>query len=131
LNELNVNYSKQLWQICSQESIPLIYASSAATYGNGDNGFSDDPSQIKQLKPMNPYGESKQFFDLWMMEQAYDIASLRSEMLGFSWHVDHIYPLQGKTVSGLHTPLNLQVIPWSANIRKANRLVERTQPWLT
>jgi hypothetical protein len=68
--------------------------------------------------------------DLWMIEQAYDIASLRSKMLGFSWHVDHIYPLQGKTVSGLHTPLNLQVIPWSANIRKANRLVEGTQPCL-
>ena len=69
LNDLNVNYSKQLWQICSQESIPLIYASSAATYGNGVNGFSDDPANIKQLKPMNPYGESKQLFDLWMMEQ--------------------------------------------------------------
>jgi len=69
LNDLNVNYSKQLWQICSQESIPLIYASSAATYGNGGNGFSDDPANIKQLKPMNPYGESKQLFDLWMMEQ--------------------------------------------------------------
>ena len=64
--------------------------------------------------------------DLWMMEQAYDIAALRSKMLGFSWHVDHIYPLQGKTVSGLHTPINLQVIPWLDNIRKANRLVERT-----
>ena len=47
LNELNVNYSKALWQICSQESIPLIYASSAATYGNGENGFSDEPSKIK------------------------------------------------------------------------------------
>jgi len=69
LNDLNVNYSKQLWQICSQESIPLIYASSAATYGNGENGFSDDPANIKQLNPMNPYGESKQLFDLWMMEQ--------------------------------------------------------------
>ena len=69
LNELNVNYSKALWQICSQESIPLIYASSAATYGNGENGFSDEPSKIKNLKPMNPYGESKQLFDLWMMEQ--------------------------------------------------------------
>ena len=69
LNELNVNYSKQLWQICSDESIPLIYASSAATYGNGENGFSDEPANIKKLKPMNPYGESKQLFDLWMMEQ--------------------------------------------------------------
>jgi len=69
LNELNVNYSKQLWKICSDESIPLIYASSAATYGNGENGFSDEPAKIKLLKPMNQYGESKQLFDLWMMEQ--------------------------------------------------------------
>jgi ADP-L-glycero-D-manno-heptose 6-epimerase len=69
LNKLNVNYSKQLWKICSDESIPLIYASSAATYGNGENGFSDEPAKIKLLKPMNQYGESKQLFDLWMMEQ--------------------------------------------------------------
>ena len=64
--------------------------------------------------------------DMWLIEQAYELASLRSKMLGFSWHVDHIYPLQGKDVSGFHTPSNLQVIPWIDNIRKANRLVERT-----
>lgn len=69
LNELNVNYSKQMWQICCRENIPMIYASSAATYGNGEMGFSDDPKTIDLLKPMNPYGESKQLFDLWMMEQ--------------------------------------------------------------
>jgi len=58
--------------------------------------------------------------DLWVMEQAYALAVLRTNLFGFSWHVDHILPLQGKKVSGLHVPTNLQVIPWVDNIRKAN-----------
>lgn len=62
--------------------------------------------------------------DLWLMEQAYDLANLRTKMFGFAWHVDHIVPLQGKTVSGLHVPINLQVIPGSNNIRKANSFSE-------
>ncbi len=69
LNELNVNYSKFIWNLCVKHSIPLVYASSAATYGNGDQGFSDNPLSLQNLKPMNPYGESKHLFDLWMMEQ--------------------------------------------------------------
>lgn len=59
--------------------------------------------------------------DLWMMSQAYELASIRTEAFGFSWHVDHIIPLQGKSVSGLHVPLNLQVIPWIDNVKKGNR----------
>ena len=59
--------------------------------------------------------------DHWMIRQAYDLAALRTRMFGFAWHVDHVIPLQGKYVSGLHTPLNLQVIPAAANIAKANR----------
>lgn len=69
LNELNIDYSKSVWNLCVKHSIPLVYASSAATYGNGDQGFSDDPSKLMSLKPMNPYGESKQIFDLWMLSQ--------------------------------------------------------------
>ena len=69
LNELNVDYSKSVWNLCVKHSIPLVYASSAATYGNGAQGFSDAPESLKNLKPMNPYGESKHIFDLWMMEQ--------------------------------------------------------------
>lgn len=60
--------------------------------------------------------------DHWMIAQAYEIAALRSKLFGFAWHVDHVLPLQGKIVSGLHTPYNLQVIPWDANVRKGNRI---------
>jgi hypothetical protein len=58
--------------------------------------------------------------DHWMIEQAYELAATRTKLFGFSWHVDHVIPLQGKNVSGLHVPTNLQVIPWVDNARKAN-----------
>lgn len=61
--------------------------------------------------------------DLWLIEQAYEIASIRTKMFGFSWHVDHVIPLTGDTVSGLHVPTNLQVIPWIDNVRKANKFI--------
>lgn len=59
--------------------------------------------------------------ELWLIEQAYDLAALRTKMFGFSWHVDHVLPLQGKFVSGLHVPENLQVIPGVLNVVKANK----------
>jgi len=58
--------------------------------------------------------------DIWMMSQAYELAVLRTKMLGFAWEVDHIIPLQGGKVSGLHAPTNLQVIPRSVNRAKWN-----------
>jgi len=66
---LNFNYSKTLWEFSAQAQIPFVYASSAATYGEGEHGFDDDPTRIHRLKPLNPYGDSKQQFDLWTMEQ--------------------------------------------------------------
>lgn len=68
-DELNVNYSKAIWKICTNYSIPLIYASSAATYGLGEQGYVDDESKITLLKPLNPYGDSKNEFDIWVLQQ--------------------------------------------------------------
>jgi ADP-L-glycero-D-manno-heptose 6-epimerase len=67
--ELNVSYSKQLWEKCYDYQIPLIYASSAATYGLGELGYDDNEALIPQLKPLNPYGESKNEFDKWALVQ--------------------------------------------------------------
>lgn len=58
---------------------------------------------------------------LWMTKEAYALAKIREKIFGFKWHVDHIVPLQGKTVSGLHVPWNLQVIPEKVNYQKGNR----------
>lgn len=69
LEELNLDYSKKLWEICAQHEVPMIYASSAATYGNGDLGYSDDHQSLPSLVPMNPYGQSKQEFDVWALQQ--------------------------------------------------------------
>jgi hypothetical protein len=59
--------------------------------------------------------------DFWMMEQAYELAALRTRIFGFSWHVDHVVPLQGRFVSGFHAPYNLQVIPGVENVSKSNK----------
>ncbi len=66
---LNLNYSKQVWVRCTEHRIPLIYASSAATYGMGEYGYNDDHSIVEKLKPLNPYGESKNDFDKWALKQ--------------------------------------------------------------
>lgn len=68
--ELNVEYSKQIWEYCAVRSIPLIYASSAATYGSGELGYNDDHEVIEKLQPLNPYGISKNEFDKWAVNQA-------------------------------------------------------------
>ena len=68
-NELNINYSKKMWKACCEYQLPLVYASSAATYGLGEFGYNDDESKIDQLKPLNPYGESKNVFDQWALQQ--------------------------------------------------------------
>jgi ADP-L-glycero-D-manno-heptose 6-epimerase len=68
-DDLNLNYSKDMWQRCTKYQIPLVYASSAATYGAGEFGYNDDERIIPQLKPLNPYGISKNEFDKWVLEQ--------------------------------------------------------------
>ncbi|WP_428657867.1 ADP-glyceromanno-heptose 6-epimerase [Runella sp.] len=68
-DELNVRYSQQIWQKCIDYQIPLVYASSAATYGLGELGYDDNELLIPKLKPLNPYGESKNDFDNWALQQ--------------------------------------------------------------
>jgi len=68
-DELNLEYSKALWMLCAGFDIPFLYASSAATYGLGESGYSDDHALIPNLKPLNPYGQSKQDFDVWLLQQ--------------------------------------------------------------
>ena len=72
---LNVEYSKKLWAYCVAKSIGLIYASSAATYGAGEKGYDDRHGLEKELKPLNPYGVSKNEFDKWALAQAAAAAS--------------------------------------------------------
>jgi len=69
LNLLNLEYSKKVWLACCEYQIPLVYASSAATYGSGTLGYEDDESMIPLLRPLNPYGESKNEFDKWALTQ--------------------------------------------------------------
>ena len=70
LEALNVKYSEDIWNICTANKIPLIYASSAATYGMGEYGYEDKHDLVSKLKPLNPYGESKNNFDKWVLNQA-------------------------------------------------------------
>jgi ADP-L-glycero-D-manno-heptose 6-epimerase len=67
---LNVEYSKAIWHYATRKNIPLIYASSAATYGSGEHGYEDNHTILDQLEPLNPYGVSKNEFDKWAIEQA-------------------------------------------------------------
>lgn len=69
LDKLNTSYSKAVWQKCIDYQIPLVYASSAATYGLGELGYDDNHDVISDLKPLNPYGESKNEFDKWVLDQ--------------------------------------------------------------
>lgn len=66
---LNVEYSKKIWNYCVEKNVPLVYASSAATYGAGELGYKDDESIIEKLKPLNPYGISKNEFDKWALKE--------------------------------------------------------------
>jgi len=70
LNRLNLDYSKSIWNICVEFGLPFVYASSAATYGMGEHGYDDDETRIPLLKPLNPYGDSKNDFDNWVLKQA-------------------------------------------------------------
>ena len=68
-DRLNLEYSKNIWNICVEFGLAMVYASSAATYGLGEHGYDDDEAKIPLLKPLNPYGDSKNDFDKWALKQ--------------------------------------------------------------
>lgn len=70
LHKLNTDYTKEIWKRCVSYQIPLVYASSAATYGLGEEGYDDIESELPKLKPLNPYGLSKHEFDTWALSQS-------------------------------------------------------------
>lgn len=72
--KLNVEYSKTIWNYCKEKNIPLVYASSAATYGGGEFGYKDDHTVIEKLQPLNPYGISKNEFDKWAVRKSRESA---------------------------------------------------------
>jgi ADP-L-glycero-D-manno-heptose 6-epimerase len=67
--KLNVEYSQHVWNWCTIHNVPLVYASSAATYGEGELGYDDNHNIVEQLRPLNPYGISKNEFDKWVLHQ--------------------------------------------------------------
>lgn len=85
--ETNVRLSKSLWRFCADRGIPLIYASSAATYGDGSSGFDDDPSleALARLRPLNAYGWSKHQFDRWVLRTVHDSGALPPQWVGLKF----------------------------------------------
>lgn len=69
LERLNLEYTKAIWNTCVEFGLPLVYASSAATYGLGEFGYDDNEANIDKLIPLNPYGDSKNEFDKWALTQ--------------------------------------------------------------
>lgn len=70
--KLNLEYSKKIWNYCTAKNIPLVYASSAATYGSGEFGYKDSHDIVDKLQPLNPYGISKNEFDKWVLQRTPD-----------------------------------------------------------
>lgn len=81
----NIQYSQDLWTWCAHNSVPFLYASSAATYGAGELGYSDEESGIDQFRPLNGYGYSKQFFDQWALRQVRENQPVPPQWCGFKF----------------------------------------------
>ena len=67
--KFNVDYTETMFALCAEYQIPLVYASSAATYGNGELGYDDSHEVVEKLQPLNPYGRSKNEVDKWILKQ--------------------------------------------------------------
>lgn len=81
----NIRYSQNLWSWCAEHDVPFLYASSAATYGGGEQGYDDDEGRIAALRPLNAYGYSKQFFDQWVLQQLREDLPRPPQWCGFKF----------------------------------------------
>ena len=81
----NIQYSQALWSWCAEHKVPLLYASSAATYGGGEQGYEDDESRTDSFRPLNGYGYSKQFFDQWALRQVREGKPVPPQWCGFKF----------------------------------------------
>src|SRR5690606_3641570 len=87
LDEVNVKLSQALWTWCARKDVPFIYASSAATYGDGSDGFDDDNTleALARFSPLNPYGQSKQSFDLFVAQETAASAAAPPQWAGLKF----------------------------------------------
>ncbi|HEY8119023.1 MAG TPA: ADP-glyceromanno-heptose 6-epimerase [Methylophilaceae bacterium] len=81
----NIRYSQKLWAWCAKQKVPFLYASSAATYGGGEQGYDDNETKLTTLRPLNAYGYSKQFFDLWVLRQIREKQPAPPQWYGFKF----------------------------------------------
>lgn len=132
-NAERIAESKRLWKIKNKEHVEAMdraYASAnpGKKAAARKKWTETNPAKDSAAKRLNALKRKQRVpawlseDDLWLVEQAYELAALRTKVFGFQWHVDHIIPLNGRKVSGLHVPANLQVIPWVDNLRKGNRM---------
>ena len=111
------NAKTKLWRLKSSDYVKQY----AKEYRANNKNLINYLCQKRKIALLNRTPNWLTQDDFWLIEEAYELAGKRTELFGFSWHVDHIVPLRGKTVSGLHVPTNLQVIPWLENQRKTNK----------
>jgi hypothetical protein len=118
-NRVRVYQKQRAWLAENPEKPALYAANHRAKHPDAKNADTAKRRSAKLLR--TPRWLTKDH--LWMIRQAYYMAKLRTKLFGFKWHVDHVVPLKGVSVSGLHVPWNLQVIPAVQNIKKSNKLV--------
>ena len=105
------------WRVKNVEHTVLY----GKTYRANNKALTNFLCQKRKIALLNRTPDWLTSDDFWIIEEAYELAEKRTNMFGFSWHVDHTIPLRGKLVSGLHVPQNLRVIPAKENMRKTNR----------
>lgn len=109
----------RIWRLQNPEKISVYATRNRHKHPDAKNA--DTAKRRADKLQRTPRWLSKD--ELWLIREAYDLAKRRTKLFGFTWHVDHVVPLRGQNVSGLHVPWNLQVIPAKVNIAKGNKLV--------